>query len=234
MNRDKTIIFDYGATLDTNGIHWYHIFAKEHLKYNSFLSDTELRDAYVYGERTIAKERSVDSIHNFKDTLNIKIKLQYQYLLNNMMIKDDMCHVDEILSSCYELAKDNTAKVKDLLLKLKLTYKIGLVSNFYGNLEEVLSDFGIKECFDSIIESAIVGYSKPDKRLWTYALDTLETSPIDTIVIGDSYKKDIIPTKQLGCSTIWLKGMGYNGNPTNTPFADEIITDIMQIAKILR
>lgn len=234
MEKEKAIIFDYGATLDTNGIHWYHIFAKEHLKYNPFLTDDQLRDAYVYGERQIAATRSVDSMHNFLDTLLIKVDLQFDYLENNGMIKKEGRHTNEVSQQCYEYAKENTSKVRPMLERLSANYKVGLVSNFYGNLEEVLKDFSIRDCFDDVVESAIVGISKPDKRLWQYALDRLQTKPEDAIVIGDSYKKDIMPTKQLGCSTIWLKGQGWMNNPTNTPFADEIITDIMQVESILQ
>lgn len=232
-DKEKTLIFDYGATLDTNGIHWYHIFAKEHLKYNAFLTDGQMRDAYVYGERTIASTRSIDSMHNFKDTLLIKVGLQYDYLVNNAILQDDMRHTEEIAESCYQFAKSCTNMAKSLLEKFSKNYKLGLVSNFYGNLEEVLRDFQIRDYFDKVIESAVVGYSKPDKRLWTLALKELDTKPEDATVIGDSYKKDIMPCKQLGCSTIWLKGEGWKENPTNTPFADAIITDIKQLDRYL-
>ena len=232
-NKDKTVIFDYGATLDTNGVHWYHIFAGEHLKYNPFLTDEQMREAYVFGERQIASTRNIESMHNFLDTLLIKVGFQYDYLQNNGIIKQDGRHTQEISESCYNLAKQNTKKVRPLLEKLSESYNIGLVSNFYGNLDEVLKDFSLRDCFDDVVESAVVGISKPDKRLWQYALERLHTKAEDATVIGDSYKKDIMPTKQLGCSTIWLKGKGWKDNPTNTPFADAIITDIMQVKNIL-
>lgn len=231
--KEKTIIFDYGATLDTNGVHWYHIFAAEHLKHNSFLEEQQLRDAYVYGERQIAATRSIDSMHNFLDTLLIKVDLQFDYLCNNGMVKQENRKTKEIAENCYLFARKNTQQIRPLLEELSEEYKIGLVSNFYGNLDEVLKDFALFDYFDDVVESAVVGISKPDKRLWQYALERLRTKPEDATVIGDSYKKDIIPTKQLGCSTIWLKGKGWMGNPTNTPFADEIITDIMQIKSVL-
>ncbi len=234
MDKERTLIFDYGATLDTNGIHWYHIFKKEHLKYNSFLSDEQLRSAYVYAEQTIASTRTIASMHNFKDTLLIKVGLQYDYLVDNQILKNDMRHVEQVSEDCYLLAKQNTQRVKPMLDNLKQEFNMGLVSNFYGNLDEVLKDFQIKDCFDHIIESALVGYSKPDKRLWLFALDKMNAKAENTIVVGDSYKKDIIPTKQLGCSTIWLKGQGWRDNPTNVPFADMIINDILQVEKILK
>ncbi|MBQ7984990.1 MAG: HAD family hydrolase [Bacteroidales bacterium] len=232
-NKDRTVIFDYGATLDTNGVHWYHIFARQHLLHNDFLTDEQMREAYVYGERQIAALHSIDTMHNFLDTLYIKVNLQFDYLQNKGIVKAEKRCVEAIAQACYQKAKENTANVKPLLQRLNQEYKVGLVSNFYGNLDEVLKDFGIRDCFDDVIESAIVGISKPDKRLWQYALDKLQTKAQDATVIGDSYKKDIIPSKQLGCSTIWLKGQGWKDNPVNTPFADAIITDIMQVNDIL-
>ncbi|MGP1515643.1 MAG: HAD family hydrolase [Bacteroidales bacterium] len=233
-DKEKAVIFDYGATLDTNGVHWYHIFAKEHQKYNPFLVDEQLREAYIYGERQIALTHSIDSMHNFLDTLVIKIDLQFDHLYNSGLIKKEYRYTQEIANYCYQFAKEHTQRVRPLLEKLNGEYKIGLVSNFYGNLDEVLKDFSLWECFDDVVESAVVGISKPDKRLWLYALERLQTKPEDSIVIGDSYKKDIIPTKQLGCSTIWLKGKGWLGSPINTAFADEIITDILQVGDILQ
>ncbi|MBQ9311943.1 MAG: HAD family hydrolase [Bacteroidales bacterium] len=232
-NKDKALVFDYGATLDTNGVHWYHIFAQEHKKHNSFLSEQQMRDAYVYGERTLSASHSVESMHDFKDTLLIKVGLQYDYLETQGIILSSMRHVEEIAESCYLFAKQNVMNVKPMLKDFSLGYKMALVSNFYGNLEEVLRDFEIREYFDIVVESAIVGISKPDKRLLQYALDKINVSPIDTIMIGDSYKKDIVPAKQLGCSTIWLKGKSWMGNPTNTPFADEIISDISDLKRII-
>src|SRR5574344_1191229 len=234
-NKDRAIIFDYGATLDTNGTHWYHIFAKEHLKYNAFLKDEDLRNAYIYGERTIATTKTIDSMHNFKDTLLIKVDFQYKYLVDNKILEQSQAnHTEQIAQSCYLLAKKNTNDTKPLLDYYAKTYKLGLVSNFYGNLNEVLKDFEIKDYFDLIVESAEVGISKPDKRLLMYAFDKMNISPYDSVVVGDSYKKDIIPAKQIGCSTIWLKGNGWKDNPIATPFADDIITDIQQIRKIIK
>jgi HAD superfamily hydrolase (TIGR01549 family) len=235
INKEKAIIFDYGATLDTNGVHWYHIFKEQHLRFNSFLTDEQLREAYVYGERTIAGTNSLEEKHNFKDTLLIKVGFQYDYLLKqNILNENQTKHIEDISESCYLIAKKNTKEAIPILEHYSKEYALGLVSNFYGNLDEVLRDFQLKDYFDIIVESAKVGISKPDKRLLLYAFDKMGISPYNSIVVGDSYKKDIIPAKQIGCSTIWLKGKGWKDNPIATPFADDIITDIQQIRKIIK
>ena len=84
-----------------------------------------------------------------------------------------------------------------------------LVSNFYGNIETVLEDFGIRRFFGAIIESAVLGIRKPDPRIFEHGVKALGLLPEETLVIGDSYRKDIVPAESIGCQAIWLKGKGW-------------------------
>lgn len=233
MNKEKVLIFDYGATLDTNGIHWYYVFKQEHLRFNSFLSDEQLREAYVYAERSVSANCSIGAQDNFLKTLLIKVGLQYDWLQNQGIILENMRHTEEIAENCYNYAKSNIENVRGLLRELAIDYRLAIVSNFYGNLEAVLEDFGIRSCFECVVESAALGVSKPDKRLLLHALRQMEVKPDCVAVVGDSYKKDIVPAKQLGCHTVWLKGQGWRSSPIQTPLADQTIEDISQLTKIV-
>lgn len=232
MNK-QTIIFDFGATLDTNGIHWYYVFKQEHLKFNSFLSDEQLRDAYVYAEQTIAKQHLVKKEDNFHQTLIIKVGLQYDRLYEQGAILKEMYHIKEVAENCYLYAKNNIEQVKPMLEELSKEYRLAIVSNFYGNLESVLQDYGIREKFETVIESAIIGVSKPDKKLLLTCFQQMDIKPEQALVVGDSYKKDIAPAKQLGTKTLWLKGKGWKEAPTSTPLADITITDILQLKSMI-
>jgi len=55
----------------------------------------------------------------------------------------------------------------------------------------------------------------------------------ESAVVGDSYERDIVPGKQLGCTTIWLKGKSWTSHPTETPAADHIINAFEQLRPIL-
>lgn len=230
---NEALIFDYGATLDTNGIHWYYIFKQEHLKYNSFLSDEQLRDAYIYAEQTIAKKHLVETNDNFLQTLEVKVKLQYDRLYEQGIILQNMYHTQEVAKNCYEVAKQNVRRVRPMLQDLFTKYRLAIVSNFYGNLESVLEDYDIRQDFEIVVESAVIGVSKPDKKMLLTCFERMNIKPDEAIVVGDSYKKDIIPAKQLGAYTIWIKGQGWRENPSFTPLADTIITDIMELQNIL-
>lgn len=231
--KDKVLIFDYGATLDTNGIHWYYIFKQEHLRYNDFLSDEQLRDAYIYAEQTISKQHLVEAKDNFLQTLLIKVNLQYERLYEQGVILKNMYHVQEVAENCYNIAKQNILNVKPMLQYFAKEYRLAIVSNFYGNLESVLTDYDIRQDFETVVESAVIGVSKPDKKLLLTCFERMDIKPESAVIIGDSYKKDIVPAKQLGASTIWIKGQGWKDNPSFTPLADITITDIAELQNIL-
>ena len=60
-----------------------------------------------------------------------------------------------------------------VLKELSEKYPLVLVSNFYGNVETVLKDFGIDTYFKEIIESAVVGVSKPDPKIFSLGVEAL-------------------------------------------------------------
>jgi haloacid dehalogenase superfamily, subfamily IA, variant 1 with third motif having Dx(3-4)D or Dx(3-4)E len=231
----KAIIFDYGATLDTQGIHWYNIFYSEEIKYFSYLSDSDLRQAYIYAERKVSKNRLIKEDFDFLQTLKLKVSLQVEYLVNNALIDSQVqAPIEDIVQSCYAIAKKNTQKSSTTLKKLKDKYTLALVSNFYGNLNAVLKDFGIKDYFDLVIESAKVGHSKPDNEIYNIAFRQLLLQPDQCAIVGDSYNKDIAVCKDLGCSTLWLKGKGWDDKQKiMSQKADCIVSTLAQIEDIL-
>jgi len=224
--KNKAIIFDYGATLDTNGIHWYNIFFTEYNKLYPDLNDELLREAYVFTERELSKKDYILPFFNFKDTLSIKIKMQCEYLYNNLF-EDYFSNM--LIENCYNIALKSTYKSITLLSELRKNYKLAIVSNFYGNLKAVLSDFSLLEYFDVIIESADVNISKPNPEIFQLAINKLGLTAKECIVVGDSYNKDIVPSKTIGCKTIWLDGKGWDDNPIYHPCADKVITSIDEL-----
>ena len=37
----------------------------------------------------------------------------------------------------------------------------------------------------------------------------LRGNRLEVLVVGDSYKKDIVPAESIGCRVLWLKGKGW-------------------------
>lgn len=211
ITKVKGIIFDYGGTLDTAGEHWSEVIWEAYRQSAVIVDKAEFREAYVNAERELARERHILPAHDFNDLLQIKMKIELEFLAEKGLfppaLVDDRAKM--IADICYRQAKETVASTIPVLESLSEKYPMVLVSNFYGNIETVLEDFGIRKYFKAIIESAVMGVRKPDPRIFEHGVKALGVLPGETLVIGDSYRKDILPAESIGCQVLWLKGKGW-------------------------
>ena len=205
----KGIIFDYGGTLDSRGVHWSEVLWQGFCHAGVPIDKETFRNAYVEGERALARERIILPQDNFHTLLMKKVKIEISYLPEMPGIETPNRWVDEIAAYCDDAARGCIEEARPLLEQLHERYPMMLVSNFYGNIDEVLRAYGIRHLFKGIIESAVVGVRKPNPTLFKLGVDALELEPDEVLVVGDSLRKDIEPAEQLGCHVLWLKGKGW-------------------------
>lgn len=205
----KGIIFDYGGTLDSRGVHWSEVLWKGYQNAQVPIGKELFRTIYVEGERALARERLILPQDNFHTLLQKKAALELSYLPQRP--NDDRLTewAESIASYCDQAARACINEARPVLDYLNERYPMMLVSNFYGNIDEVLRNYGIRHFFKGIIESAVVGVRKPNPTLFRLGVDALELAPNEVLVVGDSLRKDIEPAERLGCQTLWLKGKGW-------------------------
>lgn len=231
----KGIIFDYGGTIDSNGKHWGCVLWDVYLRLSVPVSHEAFREAYVHGERALARFPYIKPEHTFYDVLYIKSKIQIEWLIGEGKLADteqNRSYAELIAHDCYEFARYAVSEARKTLLLLNEKYPMVLVSNFYGNIESVLTDFGIRDLFPRIIESAVVGVRKPDPQIFRLGVDELGLKSSEVVVIGDSYDKDIVPALSLGCQTIWLKGQGWTEDK-NVIYDKQIIDNFVHLKALL-
>ncbi|MFR9165246.1 MAG: HAD family hydrolase [Dysgonomonas sp.] len=236
LNKVKGIIFDYGGTIDSNGKHWAEVIWEAYRYNNVPVSKEEFREAYVYAERYLATHHVIEENDNFYDLLKKKTELQIKYLVsNNFLENNDKSgkYSLDISDQCYNFVRNLISAEKPILNDLCQRYPMVLVSNFYGNIHAVLGDFGLLGYFDKIIESAVVGIRKPDPAIFSMGVAELNLASDEVVVIGDSYSKDIVPARTIGCQTIWLKGTGWGDEEENAT-ADKIIFDFIDLKGIFK
>ena len=209
MSAVKGIIFDYGGTIDCCGDHWAVILREA---YDTLpVPQIPLEDfieAYVYAERDMARTLHVLPHHNFLDMLRIKTRLELTVLVEKGLVHGAKAgeYGEKVAQYCYRHAAACIDKARPTLDYLHARYPMVLVSNFYGNVEEVLRDFCLDHYFKTIVESAVVGVRKPDPRIFTLGVEALGMKPEEVLVVGDSLSKDILPAESIGCHTAWIKG----------------------------
>lgn len=230
----KGVLIDFGGTIDTDGRHWYKVFKQAYSCVAPAIEDALLRQAYVYAERTLGKNPIIDSQFTFYKTLETKLSLQANFLRDNSCSFTDV-QSKQILDSCYSVVTTNINKVaRPELESMSECCPLVLVTNFYGNMNSVLKEFGIDRYFAGIVESAVEGVRKPNPDIFRLAVNRLGVLPADAVMIGDSLSKDILPAMEVGCKTIWLKGEQWEDESVSaTCSPDFTITTLRGISKLL-
>jgi putative hydrolase of the HAD superfamily len=236
----KTYIFDYGGTLDTGGDHWGRVIWHAYERAGIPVGEEQFREAYVFAERKLGSEPIIKPSFTFRETLHTKLQIEMEHLgINEGLTK--------VLDDLYALTQKQTAASREVLLKLRETATLALVSNFYGNLDTVLQEFHLDNIFDVVVESATVGIRKPDPAIYKLALELIEERGKATgrraklgnerreergdavTVIGDSMKNDIQPAKELGLYTIQISGEPWDNINTTGISADRVITNLKEL-----
>lgn len=229
----KGIIFDYGGTLDSRGVHWSEVLWQGYQQAGLPIDKETFRTAYVEGERALARERIILPQDNFHTLLRKKVALEISYLPEQPDVSTRDQWVSEIAGYCDNAARSCIDEARPMLEALHERYPMMLVSNFYGNIDEVLRDYGIRHLFKGIIESAVVGVRKPNPTLFRLGVDALELEPHEVLVVGDSLRKDIEPAEQLGCHVLWLKGKGWTADE-DLQTHPHTITRVTQVLDFLK
>lgn len=114
-------------------------------------------------------------------------------------------------------------------------YKIGIIANQLLGTASRLENWGLLKYIDVVAASAELGVSKPDRRIFTYALEQAGCKPEESVMIGDRLDNDILPAKEIGMKTIWIRqGLAVYQQPTreeDTP--DFIVENLSQLKGIL-
>jgi putative hydrolase of the HAD superfamily len=234
LSNIKGIIFDYGGTIDTNGDHWSEVIWAAYQRANLLVDKADYREAYVFAERELARTLHILPHHNFHDMLSIKIPIQLNQLVAMGKFSPEFVALKgaEIAGYCYESARESVENARPVLESLSKRYPLVLVSNFYGNVHSVLADFDIEKYFRQVIESAVVGVRKPDPRIFQLGVEALGIKPEETLVIGDSLKKDIIPAESIGCHTLRLNGKPWTEDENNA-YPHTTIENLREILNFL-
>ena len=224
----KGVLIDFGGTIDTDGRHWYKVFKQAYSCIAPAIEDNLLRQAYVYAERTLGKNPIVNPQFTFYKTLETKLSLQANFLRDNSCSVTDV-QSKQILDSCYAVVTTNINKVaRPELESMSECCPLVLVTNFYGNMNSVLKEFGIDRYFAGIVESAVEGVRKPNPDIYRLAVNRLGVLPADAVMIGDSLSKDIIPAMEVGCKTIWLKGEQWEDESVSATCSPDYIVSTLQ------
>ena len=201
------------------------------------VDNESFREAYVHGERTLARFPLVKPDHNFHDVLRIKTDIQINYLVEQGKLNKQQAETEayavKVADACYQYVLDVLQRTRPVVKELAEHYKLVLVSNFYGNIQTILKDFGLFDFFSDIVESSVVGVRKPDPAIYRLGVEAMGLPAANVLVVGDSFSKDVVPAKTVGCKVAWLKGEGWGNETIDETLPDLILTDLPDLLPCL-
>ncbi len=87
-------------------------------------------------------------------------------------------------------------------------FRIAVISNADGRIEQVLARCGIADCFESITDSGIVGVEKPRREIFAAALESMNARADESLYVGDVYSVDYLGARDSGMQAVLLDVAG--------------------------
>ena len=185
-------------------------------------SEAQFREAYVTAERQLASQSIIQPDYTFRQTLTEKVRIALRQVAQEQ-------YLEPVVEAAYSVARNHTARSRQVLSQLADSSQLALVSNFYGNIHTVLAEFGMSGLFSHVVESATAGVRKPDPRIFRPAIEALGRQPEGVTVVGDSIGNDIKPARLIGCQTVWIRGEQWTDGPVDESVPHRIISDIEEL-----
>jgi putative hydrolase of the HAD superfamily len=86
--------------------------------------------------------------------------------------------------------------------------RLAVVSNSDGTVEHSLELVGVRELVERVFDSSVVGFEKPDPRLFEHALATTGARAERTVYVGDLYDIDALGARAAGLRPVLVDPFG--------------------------
>ena len=193
------VLFDLGGTLDAPGIPWKERLFRLYRVEGVGLASEEFDALFYRADDAIVG--TVPTGLSFRDT----VKRLVDGVSAALQVDDERLTTRVATQFVDGAMRCATANAR-VLAELARRYRLGVVSNFYGNLATVCDDLGLRSHLDVMVDSTDLGWTKPDPRLFRHALGALGVDATHATFVGDSVTRDMAGARAAGMAHIWLVG----------------------------
>ena len=125
--------------------------------------------------------------------------------------------------------------VLPLLRALAGRVVVGVLANQEAGVVDALTRDGVAPFVDIWGVSALVGYEKPSRELFTWCLEQAGCGPGEAVHIGNRLDTDVRPAAALGLGTVWVLRGEAPDEPTAEQLAepDVAVPDLTRLADLL-
>ncbi|MEM0155542.1 MAG: HAD family hydrolase [Thermoplasmataceae archaeon] len=120
--------------------------------------------------------------------------------------KQEITDAVRIFTDSYDSSLSPVPGAKKLLYELKKKHTLICVitNNPTVGQARKLELCGLSDLVDILVTSGEVGVSKPDSRIFEFAMTKADTIPSETVMVGDTWEQDIVGAINAGIRAVWL------------------------------
>jgi putative hydrolase of the HAD superfamily len=195
----EAVLFDLGGTLDAPGVPWKERLFRLYRAEGVSITPEDFAPSFYRADDALVG--AIPAALSLRDTVRrlvagVNEALQIDDRELGQRIATRFC--DDAMTCARDSAR--------VLEPLARRYRLGVVSNFYGNLATVCAELDLRSYLSVTIDSADVGWMKPDQRIFRYALEQLGVAPAAAAFVGDSFARDMGGARAAGMPHVWLAG----------------------------
>ena len=111
---------------------------------------------------------------------------------------------------------------------LERGYRLAVISNADGRVEELIRSVGLHDLFEFVLDSEVVGVEKPDPRIFHEGTSRLGLDPGECLYVGDLYPVDVVGARNAGLEAVLVDPTGKLDRPV------EKVGSVLELPELLR
>ena len=206
MQAIETVLFDFGGTLDSDGVAWKERFHALYRAEGLDMSAEAFAPAFYAADDALVGALAPttglrETVHAL--AANLEAELARRGVGNGRQ-GIDSARGRRVASRFLSEMFAAFARNRPVLEALGERYRLGVVSNFYGNLEAACERAGLAPLFGVMTDSQRVGAEKPEPAIFHAALSALNAAPETAVMVGDSLRRDCEGARRSGLGFFWI------------------------------
>ncbi|MCU0317579.1 MAG: HAD family hydrolase [Fimbriimonadaceae bacterium] len=94
----------------------------------------------------------------------------------------------------------------EVLEKLRGFWPVGVITNGPADIQQMeIEKLNLRPYFDHVFIEGEMGFGKPDERVFALARKAVGCEPGEILMVGNSYKHDVVPALENGWKTVWVR-----------------------------
>ena len=232
MKAIETVLFDFGGTLDSDGVAWKERFHALYHAEGLDLCAEAFAPAFYAADDTLVG--ALAPWAGLKETVDaLAANLEAELGSRGGRAKADRARGRRVASRFLSEMSAAFDRNRPVLKALGERYRLGVVSNFYGNLEAACEGSGLASFFGVMADSQRVGVEKPEPAIFHAALSALDATPDTAVMVGDSLRRDGEGARRSGMRFIWIAPDGVQAAEPDGVVNQPVLAAVTELPDLL-